>query len=262
MNIIVCVKQIPMNAGVKDKSGNYTVTRDNMESTLSPYDLCALEEAKRLKDLHGGKITAITMGVDSIERNVKEYMALGADEAVLVTDRCFAGSDTLATSRVLAEVINKIGNYDLIICGAQSLDGDTAQVGPEVGEKLNIPAVTYVEKIDMLESGKMECVRLVETGKIRVITEFPCLVTVTNRINQPRGARIRDIVNARKNSVKKWNNDDIGIDRNLCGILGSATQVTEVKKIESHKKNEFMEGTISDIIERLNRIVVRGNKDA
>jgi len=155
MNIIVCIKQVPDTTEIKIDRETNTLIREGVESIINPFDLYAIEEAVRLKEIHGGKITALSMGPPQVETALRESVAMGVDEIILLTDRKFAGSDTWSTSLTLAEAIQKIKDYDLILFGQQAIDGDTAQVGPGVATHLNIPQICFVKKIEIIENGRM-----------------------------------------------------------------------------------------------------------
>ncbi|HHY24474.1 MAG TPA: electron transfer flavoprotein subunit beta/FixA family protein, partial [Clostridiaceae bacterium] len=157
MNIIVCIKQVPATTEVKINKETNTIVREGVESIINPFDMYAIEEGLRLKDKFGGKVTVLSMGIPSVAEMMKEAIALGVDDAVLLSDRAFAGSDTLATSYTLSMGIKHIKDYDLIICGKQATDGDTAQVGPSLAEKLGIPHTTYVRKIEEIKDGYLTC---------------------------------------------------------------------------------------------------------
>ena len=147
MNIIVCLKQVPDTNEVKINQETGTLIRDGVPSIINPDDKNGLEEALKLKDLHGGKVTVVSMGPPQAKEALREAVAMGADEVYLISDRAFGGSDTWATATIISAAIEKIGNYDLIICGRQAIDGDTAQVGPEIAEFLNLPQVTYAKNV-------------------------------------------------------------------------------------------------------------------
>lgn len=225
MKIVVCVKQVPATTEVKIDPINNTLIRDGLESIMNPYDSHALEEALRMAEKVKGRVTTISMGVPAVRGMLKDTLSLGADRAVLLTDRKFAGADTLATTYALTAGIKKLGEFDLIICGKQATDGDTAHVGPSIAEKLSIPHVTYVEKITRLEQGRLECVRQTDDGKETVEIELPAVITVVKGINTPRLPSVRGIRKALPAEVVVWNADDVGADEETIGIKGSATWV-------------------------------------
>ncbi len=186
MHIVVLVKQVPDTSEVKINRETNTLIRDGVPSIINPYDMYAIEEALRLREKHRGKVTAITMGPPQAAEALKEAVALGVDEVVLLSDRSFAGADTWATSYTLSQGIKKLGDFDLIIAGKQAIDGDTAQVGPETADMLGIPFVAYIKKIEQVEGKKMVAERLMDEGYDVVETSLPALITVVKEINQPR----------------------------------------------------------------------------
>ena len=178
MNIIVCIKQVPDTTKVKIDPETNTLVREGVESIINPFDIYALEEAIRLKEKIGGNVTVLTMGPPQAAEVLREAIAMGADDVYLLSDKAFAGADTLATSYTLSKGIEKVGQFDLIICGKQTMDGDTAQVGSEIAQKLGIPVVTYVSKIEDIENGQIKLKRMVEDGYEVIETETPLLMTV------------------------------------------------------------------------------------
>jgi len=178
MNIVVCIKQVPGTTEIKIDPETNTLVREGVESIINPFDTYALEEGVRLKERCGGKVTAITMGPPQAENALRETISLGADEAILISDRVFAGSDTWATSYVLSRALAKIADYDMIICGKQTLDGDTGQVGSGLSEMLGVPFVAYVSKIDEIKEGYIRVHRMVEEGYEVLEMALPAVITV------------------------------------------------------------------------------------
>ncbi len=251
LNIIVCIKQVPSTTEVKINKETNTIVREGVESIINPFDMYAIEEGLRLKDKFGGKVTVLSMGIPSVAEMMKEAIALGVDDAVLLSDRAFAGSDTLATSYTLSMGIKHIKDYDLIICGKQATDGDTAQVGPSLAEKLGIPHTTYVRKIEEIEDGNLTCQRLTDDGYEVIEMPLPALITVVKEINEPRLPSIKGMMRAKKAVVKVWNADDINADKNLCGLKGSPTQVVKTFTPVHDIKNEFIEGSADEQARKL-----------
>lgn len=260
MNIIVCVKQVPDTNDIKIDPITNTLVREGVESILNPFDTYAVEEALRLKEAHGGKITAITMGPPQAENVLKDVVALGVDEIVLLSDRKFAGADTWATSNTLAAAIRKIGDYDLVLFGQQAIDGDTAQVGPGVATHLNLPQTCFVRKIEKIEDGKVTCQRLMEDGHDVVEMTLPAIITVVKEINTPRLPSLRGKRNARNAVAEVWNAESLELDENTIGLNGSPTQVVEIFSPEHHKEGQKFEGTPEEsaqlIIDRLKEITL------
>ncbi|MBU3911185.1 MAG: electron transfer flavoprotein subunit beta/FixA family protein, partial [Candidatus Omnitrophica bacterium] len=199
MNIIVCIKQVPDTADVRIDPETNTLVRAGVACIINPFDMYAIEEGLRLKDKFGGKVTVITMGPPQADEALREAISLGADETILVSDKAFAGSDTWATSYTLARAIHKIGDYDLIICGKQAIDGDTAQVGPGISAHLEIPQITYVKKIEELSlNSVIRAERMTEEGFEIIESPLPCLITVVKEINEPRLPSLKGKMRARK----------------------------------------------------------------
>ena len=201
MNIIVCIKQVPNTTNVQIDSTTGILKREGVESIINPFDEYAIEEGIRLKEKYGGKATVITMGPPQAEAALREAVGRGIDAAVLVTDRAFAGADTWATAYTLASAIKTIGEYDLIICGKQATDGDTAQVGPGIAEMLDIPHVAYVKKIEEVTQSEMKVERMMEDGYDLIETPLPAVITVVKEINTPRLPSLRGMMNAKKMEV-------------------------------------------------------------
>ncbi|HWR72765.1 MAG TPA: electron transfer flavoprotein subunit beta/FixA family protein [Nitrospirota bacterium] len=246
MNIIVLVKQVPDTSEVKINRETNTLIRDGVPSIINPYDLYAIEEALRLREKHGGKVTALTMGPPQAAEALKEAVSLGVDEVVLLSDRSFAGADTWATSYTLAKGIAKIGSYDLVIAGKQAIDGDTAQVGPETAEMLGIPFVAYLRKIESVDGRKMVAERLMDEGYDVVETVLPALVTVVKEINQPRLPSLKGKMKAKSLKVAAWSAGDIGAEADRCGLKGSPTKVVTIFPPAPRGNREMMNGKIDD----------------
>ncbi|GAF84964.1 unnamed protein product [marine sediment metagenome] len=242
MNIIVCLKQVPGTTEVRIDPETNTLVREGIKSIVNPFDTYALEEGVRLKERYGGKVTAITMGPRQAEEMLREAISSGADEAVLISDTAFAGSDTLATSYTLATAVDKIKDYDLIICGRQTVDGDTGQVGPELAEMLGVPFAAYVSKVEEIENGHMRVERMVEDGHEIVEMPLPGVMTVVKEINVPRLPSLRGLTRAKSAAIPTWTADDLGIDRNRAGLAGSATRVIRVFFPQRVHKGEMLEG--------------------
>lgn len=251
MNIIVCIKQVPATTEVKMNTETNTIIREGVESIINPFDMYAIEEGLRIKEKKGGKVTVLSMGIPSVAELMREAISLGVDDAVLLSDRAFAGADTLATSYTLSKGIKKIGNYDLIICGKQATDGDTAQVGPSLAEKLGIPHTTYVRKIEEIEDNYIRCQRLTDDGYEVIEMPLPALITVVKEINEPRLPSLKNMMRAKKAIITVWNSDDINADKNLCGLKGSPTQVIKTFTPIHNIKSEFLEGTPEEQAKKL-----------
>lgn len=238
MKIVVCLKQVPDTNQVKIDPVTGTLIREGVPSIINPEDKHALEEALRLKDENGAHVTVITMGPPQAEAALREAMAMGADEAILVTDRAFAGADTLATSHALAGALKKL-EYDLVLAGRQAIDGDTAQVGPEIAEHLGLPQVTYVQKVEVAGNA-LKVTKALEDGYEVVEIPMPCLLTAIKELNEPRYMDARNIFQIFKKEVKVWSADDIAVDKALLGLKGSPTKVKKSWPKENKGKGEVV----------------------
>ena len=251
MNIIVCIKQVPNTTDVKIDPVTNTLIRDGVESVINPFDVYAIEEGVRLKERFGGKVTVVTMGPPQAESALKEAISLGCDEAVLVSDRKFAGSDTWATSYTLSCAIKKLGDFDIILCGKQASDGDTAQVGPGISTHLDIPQVTYVKKIEEIKDSKARVERMMEEGYDVVETPLPCLFTVVKEINTPRMPSLKGMMKAKSAQIVKWNASDIECEPKSIGLDGSPTRVVRIFTPPPRKGGEIIKGETVQIAQEL-----------
>ncbi|MBW6513832.1 MAG: electron transfer flavoprotein subunit beta/FixA family protein [Candidatus Syntrophosphaera sp.] len=262
MKLIVCIKQVPNTTEIKIDPITNTLIREGVESILNPFDAYAIEEAVRLKEKHGGTVTAISMGPHQVEDILREAVSLGVDEIVLLSDRRFAGADTWATSLTLAAAIAKLGEYDLILTGQQAIDGDTAQVGPGIAAHLNIPQTCFVRHIEEIEGCKIILQRLMEDGYDRVQVRLPAVITVVKEINTPRLPSLRGKRNAKLVELKVWNADDLGLDEKDIGLNGSPTQVLSIFTPKHEKQTEKFEGHAEEaadlVVKRLDEITRRG----
>ncbi|MBQ0141743.1 MAG: electron transfer flavoprotein subunit beta/FixA family protein [Prevotellaceae bacterium] len=233
MNIIVLVKQVPdtHNVGPDAMSAEGTVNRGALPAIFNPDDLNALEVGLRLRDDCGGKVTLLSMGLPKAEDVLKEGIERGADDAILLTDRALGGADTLATSYSLAQAIRKIGGYDLILCGRQAIDGDTAQVGPQVAEKLGLPQVTYVEEILSHNQNILTMRRHIDGGVEIVECPMPCVLTVNGTAAPCRFRNVKRVMANKNRTFIHWGAADIDADPKQIGKAGSPTNVKAVKNI-------------------------------
>jgi electron transfer flavoprotein beta subunit len=238
MNIIVCIKQVPDTNEVKIDPVTGTLIREGVPSIINPDDKNALEEALLLKDKYDAHVTVITMGPLQAEKALREALSMGADEAVLITDRAFGGADTLATSRVLAAAIQKLP-YDIVFAGRQAIDGDTAQVGPEIAEHLSLSQVTYVEKVE-IEGRDLTIRRALEDGYEVIKVKTPVLLTAIKELNVPRYMNVKYIYEAFQKEIKIWNSNDIDIEKSLLGLGGSPTKVRKSMTKEVKGKGELI----------------------
>ncbi|WP_315078030.1 electron transfer flavoprotein subunit beta/FixA family protein [uncultured Clostridium sp.] len=224
MNIVVCVKQVPDTTAVKIDPKTGTLIRDGVPSIMNPEDKHALEGALQLKETLGAKVTVISMGLPMAKATLREALCMGADEAILLTDRALGGADTLATSKALAGVIAKL-DYDLVFAGRQAIDGDTAQVGPEIAEHLNIPQVTYVQGVEAKNEGTLLVNRALEDGYEKIEIKTPCLLTAIEELNEARYMNVANIFSTNDDEIKVMSADDIDVDKAELGLKGSPTKV-------------------------------------
>lgn len=250
MRIIVCVKQVPDVTEVRIDPKTNTLIREGVPSIMNPYDLHAIEASLQIRDRVGGKITVITMGPPQAEEVLREAISMGVDNAVLLTDRRFAGADTWATAYTLSKAAHKIG-FDLIICGKQAIDGDTAQVGPEMAEFLNIPHVAYVRRIESINQSEMIIERLMDDCYEKISLILPGLITVIKELNNPRPPSIRGKMAAKKANIPKWNADDIEAEEGNIGLKGSPTMVKNIFAPPPRGERRILEGTAEEQVETL-----------
>ncbi|MBN1869208.1 MAG: electron transfer flavoprotein subunit beta/FixA family protein [Candidatus Omnitrophica bacterium] len=257
MNVVVCIKQVPDTAQVRIDPVTKNLVREGVQAVINPYDFYAIEEGLRLVEKHGGKVTVISMGPPQAEAALREAISLGCDEAVLLSDRAFAGSDTLATSYTLAAAIKKIKDFDVIICGKQAIDGDTAQVGPGIAAHLDIPQITYVRKIEGSEGNALVAQRTLEEGYEVVKAPLPCLITVVKEINKPRIPSLKGKMKAKKAEIIKWGAAHLDAESGRMGIAGSPTEVWKIYSPPPRAKGQIFEGNIEEAVDA----VVEGLKD-
>ncbi len=250
MNIIVCIKQVPDTAEIKINPETNTLMREGVPSIINPFDLHAIEAALQIKNETSGKVTVITMGPPQAETSLREAISMGADEGVLLSDRAFAGSDTWATSYVLAKAIEKLG-ADIVFCGKQAIDGDTAQVGPETAEFLKIPHISYIKKIEEVRDGYIRVQRLMDEGYDVVESSLPVLLTAVRELNDPRLPSLRGKMAAKKAEIKTMGMVEIEADENNLGLKGSPTQVRNIFAPEVKAERQMIEGSPEEQVENL-----------
>jgi electron transfer flavoprotein beta subunit len=262
VHIVCCIKQVPDTTEVRIDPKTNTLIREGVPSIVNPYDIHGVEEAVRLKEKYGGKVTIISLGPPQAEEALRRAISFGADEAILVTDRAFAGSDTLATSYVLARAVKKVGEkepVDLIICGKQAIDGDTAQVGPGIACRLKVPQLTYVMKINAVDFRKREITvqRKLEGGKEVITAKLPALLTVLKDLNELRYATLPNLIRAAQYRPVFWGKNDLDVEDEKIGLKGSPTTVRKVWPPPAKKRGEIMEAkqdvnkVTKEVVERL-----------
>jgi len=242
MKIIVCVKQVPDTTDVKLDPKTGTLIRDGVPSIINPDDKNAIEAALAIKDAQPDTtVTLLCMGPPQADVAMREGLAMGADEAILVSGREFAGSDTWATSYILAQAIRKFGDFDLLLCGRQAIDGDTAQVGPQIAEKLGIPQITYAQNIE-INGNEVTVQRALEDGYQVISTQMPCMISAIKELNEPRLPKIAGIYTAYAKEVKIWGFADLDCDIEKIGLKGSPTNVHRTFSPEPRGEGEMLEG--------------------
>lgn len=249
MHIVVCMKQVPDSAQIRVHPVTNTIMRQGVPTIINPYDLFAIEEALRLRDQFGGEVTVLTMGPPSAEDSLRKALSFGVDRAVLLTDRFFAGADTLATTYALATALKKIGAEfgppDIVFTGKQTIDGDTAQVGPGVAKRLGFIQLTYVSRINSVDVDKrlIEVERRAEGGVQQLQSRLPCLITILEGVNEIRVGSLTDALKAARAKVVRWSAQDAGVeDITKCGLRGSPTIVKKVFAPQPRAtKAEFIE---------------------
>ncbi len=251
MNIVVLIKQVPDTTEVRIDPATNTLVREGVPSIVNPFDTYAIEEALRIREAAGeGVVTVMSMGPPQVESSLREAIALGVDEAVLLSDRAFAGSDTWSTSYTLAAGIRKLGVPDVVLTGKQAIDGDTAQVGPGVAQFLDVPQVTYVKKLEIAD-GKARAERMMEDGHDVLSVLLPAVFTVVKDINEPRLPSLRGKMKAKKAAITVWGRDDLEVDDAELGLDGSPTRVLRVFVPEPRAGGTIIEGDVDEIVDAL-----------
>ena len=251
MRVIVCIKQVFDPTELKVDPTTRRLVTEGVSRKISDFDKNALEEAIRIKEEYKAETTVISLGPPDAMRALREALAMGVDSAYLLSDPAFEGSDTLATSRILASAIKKLGDFDLIICAEASMDGYSAQVGPRVAEWLGIPQLTYVREIVSLDGGKIVVERNLEEGYEKVEAKTPALLTVTKEINEPRFATLPKIMAASKKEIKTWGASDLGLSKDEVGATGSAVQIMKAEAPTIGRKNIIFEGEVQEVVDKL-----------
>jgi electron transfer flavoprotein beta subunit len=254
MNIVVCIKQVPETTEVRVDPETNALIREGVKSIVNPFDENALEAALQLKEAVGGKVTSVTMGPPQAEEALRYTLAMGADEAILLSDPGSRGSDTLATSYSLAQMVRKIGEVDLVLCGKQAIDGDTGQVGPGLAERLGIPQVTFAIELSV-EDGKLRAKRVLDDFFEVVEVKLPAVVTVVKQINEPRTPGMRNVLKAKRAEIIRWSLADLGGDATQTGFDGSPTQVVRVWPPERKAGGQMLEGEPDEVAGKLAGII-------
>ncbi len=251
MKIIVCIKQVPDAKDVRLDPETNTLAREGVQSIMNPYDQHALEEAVRLKEQLGGEVTVLSMGPPQAEEVLRQAISCGADRGVLISDRAFAGADTWATSYTLAKAVNKIGDFDLILCGKQAIDGDTAQVGPGLAIQLEIPFITCIQKVREADEKHLVMERMMDDGYDVVSVQYPVLLTVVKDLNEPRVPSLKGKMKSKKAKIEMLTAADVGADAACIGLAGSPTQVVDVFPPPPRGERAILTGNIDEQVEQL-----------
>lgn len=251
MRIVVLVKEVPDTTEVTIDRETNTLVREGVPSIVNPFDMYALEEALRIREAVGeGTVTVMSMGPPQVEKSLREALALGVDEAVLLSDRAFAGSDTWSTSYTLSAGIRKLGGADVVLCGKQAIDGDTAQVGPGVAQFLDIPQVTFVKSLS-IEGGRARAERMVEGGADVLDVPLPALFTVVKDINEPRLPSLKGKMRAKKAEITVWGAGDLDVDPAELGLDGSPTRVVRIFAPEARGEGTVLTGDVDETVPAL-----------
>ena len=260
MRVVVCIKQVPGTTEVRINQETNTLIREGVASIINPFDTYAIEEGVRLRERFGGQVTVITMGPQQADAALREAISVGADDAVLISDRAFAGSDTLATSYVLSKAIAKIGEYDLIVAGKQTLDGDTGQVGPGIAQRLGIPFVGYVSRVDEVADAFIKVHRMIDEGYEVIQASLPCVISVVKEINVPRVPSIRGSMKAKTAQIPVWTAQDLDIDAGKVGVAGSPTRVIHILSPRRECQSQMLEGDarsqVAQLLEKLSELSI------
>jgi len=253
VKIVVCIKQVPDTTQVKIDQETSTLILEGVETITNPFDEFAVEEGLLTCEKHGGEVHIITMGPPQAIDVLRNALAMGADRAYLLSDTAFSGADTLATAYTLSKAIEKIGDVDLVICGKQAIDGDTAQVGPGIATRLRIPQLTYVSRVRQIdpENRRIVVERMLEDGIEVVESSLPAVITVMKDINEPRLPSLLGIRKAAKAEIETWTAADLPVDQSRLGLDGSPTWVMRVFRPEQRGGGEVFQGEIPDVVSQL-----------
>jgi electron transfer flavoprotein beta subunit len=257
MNVVVCIKQVPAKIKIDIDSQSGALVSGGVDRAINPPDLYALEEGVRIKEKTKGKLTVLSMGPARADESLKEAIGYGADEGILLCDPAFEGSDTWATSHILAKAIGKVGQFNLVICGKQSIDGETGQVAAQLAEALGVPFVPLVNKIDELGDGSVKVVRMSDEGHQLIEMMLPGVITVVKEINTPRIPSLRGLMAAKKAAIPVWNAQALGVDPASVGSAGSPSRVAKVFFPQRPGKSEILQGDpesqVGQLVEKLHQ---------
>lgn len=253
MHIVVCIKQVPDAKNVRIDPNTHTLVRQGVDSIINPFDMFAVEAALRIKDQNGARVTTVTMGPPQAAEALRETLSLGVDDGLLLSDRAFAGADTWATSITLAAAVRKLGGVNLIICGKQAIDGDTAQVGPELATQLDIPYASFVKNLACIDDSHLKVTRRTEEGTEIWQLPLPALITVLKEVGEPRVPSLRHKMRAKKADIPVWGLADLNLDPDQVGLTGSFTQVVRVFSPPQRGDRIMLSGSVDEQAEQLFR---------
>lgn len=259
IKIIVCIKQVPGTTEISINPETNTLVREGVETIINPFDTYAIEEGVRIKERieqepemkDGAEVIAITMGPHQSESILREAISLGADRAILLSDRAFAGADTWATALTLQSAIKKINNWKLIILGKQTLDGDTGQVGPELAQMMHIPFIGYASRITDINNNKIIVKRLMEDRYETIQVRLPAVISVGKDINVPRVPSLRGKLKAKNEQIPVWDKNELGLDESKTGLSGSYTQVIKIFTPKHQYETEMFGGSPEEQVDKL-----------
>lgn len=255
MKIVVCIKQVPSSNEVRLDPVTNTILRDGRQSVTNPFDTYAIEQAVQIKEQHGGKVIALSMGIPATEKLLRDAESRGVDRAILLSDRNFAGADTLATAYTLSLGIKQLGGFDLILCGKMAVDGDTAQIGPELAENLGIPHITDVCQLISITPKDIVCEKITDKGYQVSRVKLPALLTVVKNINMPRLPSIPGVLFGLSAPLEIRNAIDINADSKCIGLSGSPTQVVKTYMPERQSKANSIEGDIASQAAKISQLI-------
>lgn len=256
MKIAVCIKQVPFSTEINIDQENGTLIRTGIKSQINPYDIYALEEALLIKEKYNGKISVYTMGPPQAESILRDALALGADEAFLISHKDFAGADTLATSYALSKAVTRENRPDIIICGKQAIDGDTAQVGPSLSQLLGYSLSTEVQKIKNVTASSITVEQMMDNGYYEVKLTLPALITVVKDINNPRTANLKNRLKSLNQKISVYSPDDLEAKTENCGLKGSPTNVYKSYCPAKSKNCEILKGSVEELTKILGHKII------
>lgn len=247
MKIVVCLKQVPETQEIKIDPVTLNLQREGVKSIINPFDLYALEEGLRVRERLGGEVILLSMGPPQAAAALREALTYGADQAILLSDQAFAGADTWATAYTLAAAIRRLGEVALVFCGKQAIDGDTAQVGPELAALLGWPQVAWARKLEFVAPDRLQVERLLDHGYDRVEVQLPAVITVVKEINEPRVPSFKAKLRARNATIPVWTAGDLGLAPEQVGWQGSYTRVIRIFPPPERGQRELLQGSPTEL---------------